>query len=204
MIVTGRKGIARPGLLADAIGFITNTVESMNQKFGVDFSVGVEVGGDPNAIYLSGTFESMNDYQAFRLAYSSDAEMASSFTEGANFATVVEDRLGEILIPMGERQPFAQVNTIQAISTNQPAAMEFFAQICGLFKEITGKDLGLGRYITGDNSQVAFIGFHESLQEIYDLEAACLADERWLALYSQSEGLIVPNSLEVGFRQRII
>ena len=146
----------------------------------------------------------MNDYQAFRLAYLSDPEMSSSFTEGANFATVVEDRLGEILIPMGERQPFAQVNTIEAISTNQPAAMEFFTQICGLFKEITGKDLGLGRYITGDNSQVAFIGFHESLQEIYDLEAACLADERWLALYSQSEGLIVPNSLEVGFRQRII
>ena len=52
MIVTGRKGIAKPGLLADAIGFITNTVESMNQKFGVDFSVGVEVGGDPNAIYF--------------------------------------------------------------------------------------------------------------------------------------------------------
>ena len=117
MIVTGRKGISKPGLLADAIGFIANTVESMNQKFGVDFSVGVEVGGDPNAIYLSGTFESMNDYQAFRLAYLSDPEMSSSFTEGANFATVVEDRLGEILIPMGERQPFAQVNPIQPNST---------------------------------------------------------------------------------------
>ena len=93
MIVTGRKGIARPGLLADAIGFTTNIVESMNQKFGVDFSVSVEVGGDPNAIYLSGIFESMNDYQAFRLAYLSDAEMSSSFKEGANFADVVEDRI---------------------------------------------------------------------------------------------------------------
>ena len=50
MIVTGRKGM-KPGLLADAIGFITNTVESMNQKFGVDFSVGVEVGGDHLSIW---------------------------------------------------------------------------------------------------------------------------------------------------------
>ena len=104
------------GLLADAIGFTTNIVESMNQikEFGVDFSVSVEVGGDPNAIYLSGIFESMNDYQAGRLAYLSDAEMSSSFKEGANFADVVEDRIGEILIPMGERQPFAQENNIQA------------------------------------------------------------------------------------------
>ncbi|MAS57102.1 MAG: hypothetical protein CMA37_00625 [Euryarchaeota archaeon] len=204
MIITGRKGIAKPGLLADAIGFTSNIVQTMNQKFGVDFSVSVEVGGDPNAMYLTGRFDSMSDYQDFRLSYLSDEEMSSAFSEGANYADVVEDRLGEILIPMGEPQAFAQVNSIQAISTNQPAAMEFFAQICGLFKEITGKDLGLGRMLTGDNSQVAFVGSHESLQEIYDLEAACLADERWLSLYSQSEGLIVPNSLVVGFRQRII
>ena len=32
--------------------FTAGIVENMNQKFGVDFSVNIEVGGDPNAMHL--------------------------------------------------------------------------------------------------------------------------------------------------------
>ena len=42
----------------------------------------------------------------------------------------------------------------------------------------------------------AFVIGHSSLQEIYDAEAACLADERYLALYGQSASFMVPNSLD--------
>ena len=41
MIITGRTGIAKPGLLAEATLFTAGIVESMNSKFGVDFSLGI-------------------------------------------------------------------------------------------------------------------------------------------------------------------
>ena len=93
----------------------------------------------------------MNDYQAFRLAYLADAEMSDQIKEGAEFADITEDRIGEILIPMGERQCVCSViNTLQAISTNQPAAMEFFAQFVVWLQRNNRKRVGLGQNITGD------------------------------------------------------
>ena len=82
--------------------------------------------------------------------------------------------------------------------------MEFFAQVCGLATEITGLQVGLVRMITGDISEVAFVVGHSSLQSIYDAEATSLADERYLALYGQSEPFIVQNSLTSSIRQRVI
>ena len=87
---------------------------------------------------------------------------------------------------------------------DRPAAMEFFGQVCGLASEITGLQVGLVRMITGDLSEVAFVVGHSSLQSIYDAEAASLADERYLALYGQSEAFVVPNSLTSSIRQRIL
>ena len=43
MIVTARTGIAKPGLLPDALLFTAGIVENMNTKFGVDFSINIEV-----------------------------------------------------------------------------------------------------------------------------------------------------------------
>ena len=203
MIITGRTGIAKPGLLAEALMFTSGLVENMNQKFGVDFSVSVDVGGDPNAMHLVGRFNSMNDYQDFRTAYLSDPEMSAGMAEGAKLADITEDRLGELILPAGDPDAFGVINTLQAISTNQPAAMEFFTQVCGLFKEITGKDCGLVRMLTGDISEVAFVVSHSSLQDVYDSEAMALQDERYLALYGQSEAFVVPNSLTSQIRQRI-
>ena len=79
-----------------------------------------------------------------------DAEMSEQIKEGAELADITEDELEKLLIPMGERNAFAVINNLQAISTNQPAAMEFFAQVCGLASEITGIQVGLDRMITGD------------------------------------------------------
>ena len=175
----------------------------MNSKFGVDFSLGIDIGGDPNAMHLVGRFDSMNDYQEFRAAYMADPEMTEQIKEGAELADITQDRIGEVVIP-GEADAYAVINNLQAISTNQPAAMEFFAQVCGLASEITGHQVGLVRMITGDLSEVAFVVGHPSLQSIYDAEAASLADERYLALYGQSEAFVVPNSLTSSIRQRVI
>ena len=203
MIITGRTGIAKPGLLAEATLFTAGIVESMNSKFGVDFSLAIDIGGDPNAMHLVGRFDSMNDYQEFRAAYMADPEMTEQIKEGAELADITQDRIGEVVIP-GVPDAYAVINNLQAISTNQPAAMEFFAQVCGLASEITGIQVGLVRMITGDLSEVAFVVGHPSLQSIYDAEAASLADERYLALYGQSEAFVVPNSLTSSIRQRVI
>ena len=52
MIVTARTGIAKPGHLSDALLFTAGIVENMNSKFGVDFSVNIEVGGDLSLIHI--------------------------------------------------------------------------------------------------------------------------------------------------------
>ena len=71
-----------------------------------------------------------------------DAEMSEQIKEGAELADITEDRIGEILIPMKPKCVCSDKYP-QAISTNQPAAMEFFAQVCGLASEITGTPVGL-------------------------------------------------------------
>ena len=187
MIVTARTGIAKPGLLSDAMLFTVGIVESMNTKFGVDFSLNIQVGGDPNAIHLVGRFDSMGDYQEFREAYMADSEFQEQFKQGAELADITEDAIGEIIIPAGGPDAYGVINRIQAISSNQPAAMEF-----------------LLRKITGDQSEVAFVISHPSLQAVYDAEAACLADERYLALYAESAPFMVPNSIHSSIRQRIV
>ena len=204
MIVTARTGIAKPGLLSDAMLFPVGIVESMNTKFGVDFSLNIQVGGDPNAIHLVGRFDSMGDYQEFREAYMADSEFQEQFKQGAELADITEDAIGEIIIPAGGPDAYGVINRIQAISSNQPAAMEFFAGVCGLATEIIGSPVGLLRKITGDQSEVAFVISHPSLQAVYDAEAACLADERYLALYAESASFMVPNSIHSSIRQRIV
>ena len=89
MIVTARKGIAKPGLLADAMLFTVGIVESMNTKFGVDFPLNIQVGGDPNAIHLVGRFDSMGDYQEFREAYMADSEFQEQFKQGSELADIL-------------------------------------------------------------------------------------------------------------------
>ena len=204
MIVTARTGIAKPGLLSDAMLFTVGIVESMNTKFGVDFSLNIQVGGDPNAIHLVGRFDSMGDYQEFREAYMADSEFQEQFKQGSELADITEDAIGEIIIPAGGPDAYGVINRVQAISANQPAAMEFFAGVCGLATEITGNPVGLLRKITGDLSEVSFVASHSSLQAVYDAEAACLADERYLALYAESAAFMVPNSLDSSIRQRIV
>ena len=204
MIVTARTGIAKPGLLPDALLFTAGIVENMNSKFGVDFSLNIQVGGDPNAMHLVGRFDSMGDYQEFRGAYLADAEMSEQIKQGAELADITEDAIGEIIVPAGGPDAYGVINTLQAISTNQPAAMEFCAQVCGLATEIIGSPVGLLRRITGDLSEVSFVISHPSLQALYDAEAACLADERYLALYAESASFFVANSAVSSIRQRIV
>ena len=132
-----------------------------------------------------------------------DAEMSEQIKQGAELADITEDILGEVIVPT-ERNAYGVINTLQAISTNQPAAMEFCAQVCGLASEIIGTPVGLLRRITGDLSMVSFVIGHSSLQAVYDAEAACLSDERYLALYAESASFMVPNSATASIRQRIV
>ena len=117
MIITGRTGIAKPGLLAEATLFTAGIVESMNSKFGVDFSLGIDIGGDPNAMHLVGRFDSMNDYQEFRAAYMADPEMTEQIKEGAELADITQDRIGEFVIP-SEADAYVVIYYVDAIFNN--------------------------------------------------------------------------------------
>ena len=117
MIITGTTRIPKPGLLAEATLFTAGIVESMNSKFGVDFSLAIDVGGDPNAMHLVGRFDSMNDYQEIRAAYIADPEMTEQIKEGAELADITQDRIGEVVIP-GDADAYAVINNLKAIYSN--------------------------------------------------------------------------------------
>ena len=44
----------------------------MNEKFGTTLGLGTEIGGDPNAIWLNGRWESLGEYQAFMEGFFAD------------------------------------------------------------------------------------------------------------------------------------
>ena len=44
-------------------------------KFGTTLGLGIEIGGDPNAIWLNGRWESLGEYQAFMEGFFADQQL---------------------------------------------------------------------------------------------------------------------------------
>ena len=53
MYVTGREIMPTQGRLQDAMAFVTTITSSMNEKFGSNLAVSMEVGGNPNKLWIT-------------------------------------------------------------------------------------------------------------------------------------------------------
>ena len=59
-----------------------------------------------------------------------------------------------------------------------------------------GRDVGVLTASTGNRSQIAWIGYADSLDQIAHDGQAMETDPDYLAFFARSEGLMVPNSLQ--------
>ena len=52
MFVAGRTLTAKSGRMADALSLTGAVMSMLNEKYGTNYSIRVDIGGNPNAIFL--------------------------------------------------------------------------------------------------------------------------------------------------------
>ena len=112
MYVTGREIIPTTGRLQDALSFVTTITGSMNEKFNSNLAVSVELGGNPNKIWITGFWATMGDYQTFVEGYMADPKIQVAFNTADSVVSEAQDQIGQILRAPGERKQFAQMNKL--------------------------------------------------------------------------------------------
>ena len=77
MFVAGRTLTAKSGRMADALSLTGAVMSMLNEKYGTNYSIRVDIGGNPNAIFLVTPFETLADYEQMRMSYMADQEINS-------------------------------------------------------------------------------------------------------------------------------
>ena len=204
MFVAGRTLTAKSGRMADALSLTGAVMSMLNEKYGTNYSIRVDIGGNPNAIFLVTPFETLADYEQMRMSYMADQEINSMLVGSESIGDIVEDRLGEIIKPMGEFASFASVNTVRVETPKQMEATAFCLEVAELATSISGDEVGLVRPLTGDISELFFVSNFASMEDLNQSNVKLSENEDWLALYEKSIGLIVPGSLHYAIRQKVM
>lgn len=184
--------------LADATGVVTEAITHLQKEHGVDLGAAVEYGGDGLAIGISGVYEHLADYDAFRSAMVLDEDFGKILraAEGL-FAETVEDTIWKVRIPPGEeRKRFMVVNHAQIVLEQVAEAMAFAAEVSATVGQITDTPVGVATAQSGDRSRIVWVSYGETLDELEQNEETLEAHDDYLDLYKRSAGLIVPNTLE--------
>lgn len=203
MYVSAREIEAHQGKLADAITMVNWVVGQINEKHGGDMHVAIEVGGNPNAIWVTGVWESMADYEAMRASYMADEEIKGALGFAASVASMVEDRLAQVLRPPGDRAAYATLSMAKVDLTEISEAIPFCLEVAELASNITGHQTGLVRAITGDANDVLWFTFADSLATIQEADDKLMGDSSFMDLYKRSATVMVPGSLTNGLRQYV-
>ena len=189
--------------MADATAFASIVTERMNEKFGTTLGLGIEIGGDPNAIWLNGRWESLGEYQAFMEGFFADQQFVTATSITDSVATISSDQINRIHRAPGERDAFAGVSTGRILASNFVGAMAFITEIAELATKITGRETGVALPVTGDRYEAKFVQFGSSLQDLQELDEKLFANEDYLALFARSSEYMEPQFDSV-FIQRVL
>ena len=203
MYISARKITAANSRMADATAFASIVTERMNEKFGTTLGLGIEIGGDPNAIWLNGRWESLGEYQAFMEGFFADQQFATAMNIGDSVASLSSDQIARVHRAPGDRDAFAHVSTGRLLATNFVGAMSFITEIADLASEISGREVGVVLPVTGDRYEVKFVHFGSSLQELQDIDEKLFANEDYLAIFARSSEFAEPQ-FESIFLQRVL
>ena len=203
MYISARKITAANSRMADATAFASIVTERMNEKFGTTLGLGIEIGGDPNAIWLNGRWESLGEYQAFMEGFFADQQFVTATSITDSVATLTSDQIARVHRAPGDRDAFAGVSTGRILAGNFLGAMSFITEIADLATEITGHETGVMLPVTGDRYEAKFVQFGSSLQELTEADEKLFANEDYLALFARSSEYMEPQFDSV-FLQRVL
>ncbi|MEC7878775.1 MAG: hypothetical protein VYE07_00975 [Actinomycetota bacterium] len=203
MYISARKITAANGRMADATAFAAMVTERMNEKFSTTLGLGTEIGGDPNAIWLNGRWESLGEYQAFMEGFFADQQFVTATSITDSVAAISSDQIARVHRAPGDRDAFAGVSTGRILAGNFVGAMSFITEIAELATEITGREAGVMLPVTGDRYEAKFVQFGSSLQELQELDEKLFANEDYLALFARSSEYMEPQFDSV-FIQRVL
>ena len=196
MYMTFRQMKADPTRMQDALGILGFVVDRLNSEHGGNFGYSMQIGGDPSVVALSSPWETLGGYQAMREAMAGDAELQSAIRLATDLFADAQDMIGKVLNPPGERGAFAWIDTVRIHMPAVQEAMAFCMEVTEFAQDRMGRGLGLLSAYTGDRSQVAFVAYGSSLDDLEAINADLEADPEFHTFYKRSEDLIVAGSAE--------
>ncbi len=202
MFVSFRNLKANPGKIQDAIGIASYVCQAANAK-GAELSVSVQIGGESDALSVTGRWDTLGDYERVRADLATDPEIAAAVRLGATLTTNAGESIGQIMRPPGERKQYTAFNSAEVQLAEVTDVVPFVLEIAESASEITGNEVGVARPFTGQMNQVLWFSFHDSLDALAQAQAKLDASEDFVTYYKRAEGLLVPNSLVAGIRQNL-
>ena len=186
MYVTAREMIPAPGEMQKTIAFGSEIVGVMNNRYGTAMAMSTEIGGVPNKVWLSGFWNSLDEYQSFLESYMSDQQMMAAINMSTSFMVDIQDQIGEILRPPGERKAFAQMHRGRLKSTGVAEGTELILELTNHVSELSGSECGLIRPVTGDQYGVMFVAYADSIQGLKDMTDSWVTDEKYQEMFTKS------------------
>ena len=155
-------------------------------------AMSTEIGGDPNKIWLTGFWESLSDYQSFQESNMADQQIMAAINMSSSFIEDMKDQIGQIIRPPGERKAFAQMHRGRVKSVNLHAGMEWAMRVGDYVSELSGTEQGLVVPVTGDQYELIFVSYADSLHDLRSMVEHWSVDEGYLALFNEGVELFEP------------
>ena len=203
MYVSARKITAANGRMEDATAFATMLTQRINEKLGSDLGLAVEVGGDPNVLWLNGRWDSLGDFQKFNEGFYADPQLVAAAAITDSVASVTSDQINRMHRAPGDRNAYAVVSRGRIQMENFVSAMAFIEELAELATSVGGVETGIALPVTGDRYEAIFVQFAASMQELQDLDEKLFASEDYLAMFAKASQYM-ESRFDSVFAQRII
>ena len=203
MYVSARKITAANGRMEDATAFATMLTQRINEKLGSDLGLAVEVGGDPNVLWLNGRWDSLGDFQKFNEGFYADPQLVAAAAITDSVASVTSDQINRMHRAPGDRNAYAVVSRGRIQMENFVSAMAFMEELAELATSVGGVETGIALPVTGDRYEAIFVQFAASMQELQDLDEKLFASEDYVAMFAKASQYM-ESRFDSVFAQRII
>ena len=203
MYVAARKITAANGRMEDATAFATMLTQRINEKLGSDLGLAVEVGGDPNVLWLNGRWDSLGDFQKFNEGFYADPQLVAAAAITDSVASITSDQINRMHRAPGDRNAYAVVSRGRIQMENFVSAMAFMEELAELATSVGGVETGIALPVIGDRYEAIFVQFAASMQELQDLDEKLFASEDYLAMFAKASQYM-ESRFDSVFAQRII
>ncbi|MBG01636.1 MAG: hypothetical protein CL470_05120 [Acidimicrobiaceae bacterium] len=198
MYVTAREIIPLPGRLQDTIASGTQLIQEMNQRYGSAMATSTEIGGNPNKLWITGFWPALSDYQSFTESYMSDPELTQKMNMFSSFVSEVQDQIGQVIRQPGERKAFTQMHRGRIKNTHFEEGLELIMKLADHISELSGTEAGLIAPVTGDQYEIIFVNYADSLQELRGMVENWSTDETYQNMFVQGSEYF-ENSFDVTY-----